>query len=116
MNSAVRISSAICQFGINPSVNLCKISVPYTKKTLLANVNNSRNCEYKCYSHTNVDNENKTSPSWYIKDGGHFNKGLGIASVATAISVSAIVYYKYKKGVKAESGKKQRRRITEGRR
>ena len=106
MNSAVRISAAICKVGINPSVNLCKISFPYTKKSLLANVNNSRNWEYKCYSQANGDNENKTSPSWHIKDGGHFNKGLGIAGVATAISVSAILYHKYRKGVKAESGKK----------
>ena len=109
MNSVVRISSTIGKLGINPSANLCKISFPYTKKSFLANLNNNRNSEYKSYTQTNLENESekKTSQSWNInKDGGHFNKGFGIAGIATAISVSAILYYKYQKGVKAESGKK----------
>ena len=107
MNTSVRISSSICKYGLNPPTNLCKISLPYTKKPFLANLSNNQNNEYKRYNQTSVDNEseNKTSPFWHVKDGGHFNKGLGIAGFATAISVSAMLYYKYKKGIKAESGK-----------
>ena len=107
MNNSVRLSSSICKYGLNPPANLCKYSFPYSSKPLLANLSNSQNRDHKRYSQTSVDNEseNKNSPFWHVKDGGHFNKGFGIAGFATAISVSAMLYYKYKKGIKAESGK-----------
>ena len=112
MKGAARLPSAIYRIGTNSSRISSKVLFPYTSKPnsqQKSGANNSgltsENILCKNISsatETNQDNENKTSPRWQIEDGSYFNRGLGAAAIATAISVSSILFYKYKKGVKAE--------------
>ena len=111
MNSAVRVSSAIYRLGTNSSANLCKASFPYTK-LWSENTSNIHKCNYnyKNYSqtkeHINKD-DIANSPAWNHKDEekSKFNTGLGVAAASTALIVSSALYFKFSKGVKAESGK-----------
>lgn len=112
MKGVARLPSAIYRIGTNSSRFSSKVLFPYTSKPKCQQKSGANNsgltsenilCKnISSATETNQDNENKTSPRWQIEDGSYFNKGLGAAAIATAISVSSILFYKYKKGVKAE--------------
>jgi len=107
MNSAVKLSSSFYRYVRGSSSNIYKLSNNYTPKCLL-------NCKYgiqlcdnwRCVSSATDINEphsTKNSPSWKLKDDKSFNKGTVIAGIATAVCISAVIYHKFHKGVKAET-------------
>ena len=114
MKSAIRLSSATYRIGIRSSANLCKSSYSCsTKPSALQNnylskpITGCENKSYKNFSDTrqesgNNDSKNANSPAWYIDEGGNFKYGVAAAGAATALVVSSLLYYKHKKGVKAE--------------
>ena len=108
--SAVKVSSAIYGLAKGSSLNICKASFPCTQKYLLAYKNSNQICghNWRYFSREKELNEQhstKDSPSWSLKEGDKFNKGAIVAGVATALCVSAVLYHKFHKDVKAESGK-----------
>ena len=116
MNSAVKLSSSFYRYVRGSSSNIYKLSNNYTPKCLL-------NCKYgiqlcdnwRCVSSATDINEphsTKNSPSWKLKDDKSFNKGTVIAGIATAVCISAVIYHKFHKGVKAETGKKSHKIFT----
>ena len=114
MKSAIRLSSATYRIGIRSSANLCKFSYSCsTKPSALQNnylskpITGCENKSYRNYSDTrqesgNNDSKSANSPAWYIDEGGNFKYGVAAAGVATALVASSLLYYKHKKGVKAE--------------
>lgn len=114
MKSAIRLSSATYRIGIRSSANLCKFSYSCsTKPSALQNhylskhITGCENESYRNYSDTrqesgNNDSKSANSPAWYIDEGGNFKYGVAAAGAATALVVSSLLYYKHKKGVKAE--------------
>ena len=114
MKSAIRLSSATYRIGIRSSANLCKFSYSCsTKPSALQNhylskhITGCENESYRNYSDTrqesgNNDSKSTNSPAWYIDEGGNFKYGVAAAGAATALVVSSLLYYKHKKGVKAE--------------
>ena len=114
MKSAIRLSSATYRIGIRSSANLCKFSYSCRSKPsalqnhyLSKHIIGCENESYRNYSDTrqesgNNDSKNANSPAWYIDEGGNFKYGVAAAGAATALVVSSLLYYKHKKGVKAE--------------
>ena len=108
--SAAKISSAVYGFAKGPPFNIYKVSFPYTQKHLLTykhnNLLSGPNWRYLSEEKEfNEPHSTKHSASWSLKEGDQFNKGAIVAGVATALCVSAVLYHKFQKDVKAESGK-----------
>ena len=116
MNSAVKLSSSFYKYVRGSSSNIYKLSNNYTPKCLL-------NCKYgiqfcdnwryvSSATDLNEPHSTKNSPSWKLKDDKSFNNGTVIAGIATAVCISAVIYHKFHKSVKAETGKKSYRIFT----
>ena len=109
MKSAVKLSSSIYKYVIRSPSNIHKFSHLCPSKCLLNHINRIQICDnLRHISSANEVNEphsTKNSPSWKLKDDKSFNNGTIVAGVATALCVSAVIYHKFSKDIKAETGK-----------
>ena len=110
MNSAVKLSSSFYKYVRGSSSNIYKLSNSCTPNCLLNckfGIQFSDNSRYvSSATDINEPHSTKNSPSWKLKDDKSFNNGTVIAGIATAVCISAVIYHKFHKGVKAETGKK----------
>ena len=109
MKSTVKLSSTIFKCTKSSPINICKILYPSTQKHLFDIKYRNQICNLNLRRLSTAENikephSTKNSTSWTLKDDKSFNKGTIVAGVATAVCISAVLYHKFSKGVKAETG------------